>query len=130
MINGYTAIREYQNNTMKKGFQYEEEKDHFVCAQREYLRFHKLVYKKATQNYYRSYSRPKKQCKQCPRFATCATGLGTVRINASAYYPSFYQNNQQVGTGNYLGVMRLRKVCAEGTFAVLKREHKLNKVQK
>ncbi|RGF72682.1 hypothetical protein DWZ38_14505 [Ruminococcus sp. AF31-8BH] len=26
--------------------------------------------------------------------------------------------------------MRLRKIWAEGTFAVLKREHKLNKIQK
>ena len=30
-INGYTAIREYQNNPMKKGFQYDEEKDLFIC---------------------------------------------------------------------------------------------------
>lgn len=30
-INGYTAIREYQNNAIKKGFRYEEEKDRFVC---------------------------------------------------------------------------------------------------
>lgn len=32
-VNGYTAMREYQNNAMKKGFQYEEEKDRFVCTQ-------------------------------------------------------------------------------------------------
>ena len=31
---------------------------------------------------------------------------------------------------NNLRVMRLRKIWAEGTFAVLKREHKLNKIQK
>lgn len=129
-INGYTAIREYQNNAMKKGFHYEEEKDRFVCIQGEYLEFNKLIYKKATQNYYRLYSRSKKQCKKCLRFATCATDLGTVRINASAYYPSFYRNNQKVGTGDYLRVMRLRQIWEEGTFAVLKREHKLNKIQK
>lgn len=29
-INGYTAVRKYQNNAMKKGFHYEEEKDRFV----------------------------------------------------------------------------------------------------
>ncbi|MCI8786548.1 MAG: hypothetical protein HFI84_07815 [Eubacterium sp.] len=129
-INGYTAIREYQNNAMKKGFRYDVEKDHFVCMQGEYLEFQKLVYKRATQNYYRLYSRSKKQCKKCPMFATCATDLGTVRINASAYYPAFYRNNQKVGTSSYLRIMRLRKIWAEGTFAVLKREHKLNKIQK
>lgn len=129
-INGYTAIREYQNNAIKKGFRYDAEKDHFVCMQGEYLEFQKLIYKRATQNYYRLYSRSKKQCKKCPMYATCATDLGTARINASAYYPAFYRNNRKVGTSGYLRIMRLRKIWAEGTFAVLKREHKLNKIQK
>ena len=59
-----------------------------------------------------------------------ARKIGTVRINASAYYPSFYRNSKKVGTSDYMKVMRLRKIWAEGTFAVLKREHKLNKIQK
>lgn len=89
-VQGYTAIREYQNNAMKKGFCYEEETDRFVYRQGEYLAFQKLIYKKSTQNDYRLYSRSKKQCKNCPDFSACTTDLGTVRINASAYYPSFY----------------------------------------
>lgn len=115
---------------MKKGFCYEEETDRFVCRQGEYLAFQKLIYKKSTENYYRLYSRSKKQCKNCPNFSACATDLGTVRINASAYYPSFYRNSKKVGTSDYLRVMRLRKIWAEGIFAVLKRGHKLNKIQK
>lgn len=98
--------------------------------QGEYLEFQKLIYKRATQNYYRLYSRSKKECKKCPYFSACATDLGTVRINASAYYPSFHRNNRKVGSRDYLRVMRLRQIWAEGTFAVLKREHKLNKIQK
>ena len=43
-VQGYTAIREYQNNAMKKGFFYEEETDRFVCRQGEYLAFQKLIY--------------------------------------------------------------------------------------
>ena len=129
-LNGYTAIREYQNNAMKKGFCYEEETDRFVCRKGEYLEFQKLIYKKSTQNYYRLYSRSKKQCKKCPNFSSCATDLGTVRINASAYYPSFYRNNVKVGSNDYLRVMRLRQIWSEGTFSVLKREHKRNKIQK
>lgn len=127
-INGYTAIREYQNNAMKKGFCYET--DRFVCMQGEYLEFQKLIYKRATQNYYRLYSRSKKQCKKCPHFSACATDMGTVRINARAYYPSFHRNNLKVGSRDYLRVMRLRQIWAEGTFAVLKGEHKLNIIQK
>ena len=129
-INGYTAIREYQNNAMKKGFHYDEEKDCFVCMQGKHIEFQKLIYKKSTQNYYRLYSCSKKECRTCPHFSSCATDLGTVRINASAYYPSFYRNSQKVGTGDYLRLMRLRQIWSEGTFAVLKREHKLNRIQK
>lgn len=129
-VNDYTAICEYQNNALKKGFQYDEEKDSFLCTRGNHLEFKKLIYKKSTQNYYRLYSLSKKECKECPHFSTCATDQGTVRINASAYYPSFYRNGQKVGTTNYLRVMRLRQIWAEGTFAVLKREHKLNKIHK
>ncbi|MBD5530469.1 MAG: transposase [Lachnospiraceae bacterium] len=129
-IDGYTAIREYQNNAMKKGFCYDEGNDRFICKQGKYLIFQKLTYKKSTQNYYRLYGRSNKECKKCAYFSSCATDLGTVRINASAYYPSFYRNSQKVGKSDYLRVMRLRQIWAEGTFAVLKREHKLNKIQK
>ena len=38
-INGYTAIREYQNNAMKKGFHYDEEKDCFVCMWEDTFNF-------------------------------------------------------------------------------------------
>ena len=42
-VQGYTAIREYQNNAMKKGFCYEEETDRFVCRQGKHLAFQKLI---------------------------------------------------------------------------------------
>lgn len=129
-IDEYTAIREYQNNAMKKGFLYDEQKDAFICRKGKYLQFQKLIYKKSSQNYYRLYIHPRKQCKECPMFSACVADLGIVRINASAYYPSFYWNNQKVRSLEYLKVMRLRQIWAEGTFAVLKREHKLNKIQK
>lgn len=129
-MNGYTGIREYQNNPMKKGFQYEEENDCYICMQGKALEFQKLTYKKSTQNYYRINSRSRKSCKECPEFSACATNLGTVGINASAYYPAFYRNGPKVGSSDYKRVMRLRQIGAEGTFAVLKREHKLNKIQK
>lgn len=127
---GYTAIREYQNNAMKKGFCYDERTGRFICKQGKYSEFQKLTYKKSTQNYYRLYSRSDRECKKCAHFSSRATDPGTVRINAGAYYPSFYRNSQKVGDSDYIRVMRLRQIWAEGTFAVLKREHKLNKIQK
>lgn len=47
-FNGYTAIREYQNNAIEKGFCNKEEIDRFVCRQGEYLEFQKLIHKKLT----------------------------------------------------------------------------------
>ena len=117
-INGYTAVQEYQNNAMKKGFCYDERNDGFLCKQGKYLEFQKLIYKKSTQNYYQLYKRSNKECKKCTCFASCTTDLGTVRINASAYYPSFYQNSQKVGGDDYLRLMRLRQIWTEGTFTV------------
>ena len=37
---------------------------------------------------------------------------------------------KKAGSDEYLRVMRLRQIWAEGTFAALKQEHKLNKIQK
>ena len=115
---------------MKKGFSYDEENDRFICMQGHKLEFQKLIYKKTSQNYYRLYSRSRKVCKNCTHFPSCATDLGTVRINASAYYPSFYRNAKKVGSKEYRKIRRLRQIWSEGTFAVLKREHKLNRIQK
>lgn len=115
---------------MKKGFRYDGEKDVFNCMRGNALEFQKLIYKISPQNYYRLYGRSPKNCKDCVDFPLCATDSGTVRINASAYYPAFYRNSQKVGSADYIRIMRLRQIWAEGTFAVLKREHKLNKIQK
>ena len=46
-----------------------------------------------------SYRWISEQCKTCPDFSACATELGTVRINASAYYPSFYRYMSLIGNG-------------------------------
>lgn len=70
-INGYTAIREYQNNALKKGSTYNQDKDCFVCENQKELNFQRLVFKKSTLNYYRMYSRARKMCKDRPRLSIC-----------------------------------------------------------
>lgn len=70
-IEGYTAIREYQNNALKKGFTYNQDKDCFVCENQKELNFQRLVFKRSTLNYYRLYSRARKLCKDCPRLSIC-----------------------------------------------------------
>ena len=45
---------------------------------------------------------------------------------AALYYPSFYRNGKKTGRDDYLRIMRLRRIWAEGALAALKREHKSN----
>ena len=49
---------------------------------------------------------------------------------ASSCYPAFFRGHRRVGTPSYLSMMRLRKIWAEGSFSVLKREHCLSKIRK
>lgn len=52
------------------------------------------------------------------------------RILGSSCYPAFYRGHQRVGSETYWRMMRLRKIWAEGSFSVLKREHCLSKAKK
>ncbi|MBD5521629.1 MAG: hypothetical protein HDR03_10520 [Lachnospiraceae bacterium] len=88
-IDGYTAIRVYQNNALKKGFQYDQEKDCFICEKGKELLFKRLVFKKSSQNYYRLYVLPRKECSGCPRIGNCEIDRGSIRISASGNYPAF-----------------------------------------
>ena len=42
---------------------------------------------------------------------------------------AFFRGHQRVGTPEFLSMMRLRKIWAEGSFSVLKREHCISKIR-
>ncbi|MDY3993448.1 MAG: transposase, partial [Evtepia sp.] len=70
-------------------------------------------------------------CKDCPKRPTCFDKAGIrLRILASSCYPAFYRGHQRVGTPEFLSMMRLRQIWAEGSFSVLKREHCISKIRK
>ena len=52
------------------------------------------------------------------------------RILGSSCYPAFYRGHERIGSDAYWHMMRLRKIWAEGSFSVLKREHCLSKIRK
>ena len=72
----------------------------------------------------------------CPHRPECFDAAGVRRrILASSCYPAFYRGHQRIGTSEYLHMMRRRKIWAEGSFAegsfaAMKREHKLSKIRK
>ena len=67
----------------------------------------------------------------CPKRPNCFDKAGIRRrVLASSCYPAFHRGHQRVGTPEYLSMMRLRKIWAEGSFSVLKREHCISKIRK
>ena len=68
---------------------------------------------------------------RCPKRPSCFDKAGIRRrVLASSCYPAFFRGHQRVGTPEYLSMMRLRKIWAEGSFSVLKREHCISKIRK
>ena len=67
----------------------------------------------------------------CPKCPNCFDKAGIRRrVLASSCYPAFFRGHQRVGIPDYLSMMRLRKIWAEGSFSVLKREHCISKIRK
>ena len=67
----------------------------------------------------------------CPKRPSCFDKAGIRRrVLASSCYPAFFRGHQRVGTPEYLTMMRLRKIWAEGSFSVLKREHCISRIRK
>jgi len=129
-ITDYCCPREMHNNALKKGFTYCPESDSFICPQGKRLHFYRITYKQHNQSYYRLYRIPRQQCAGCQRLEYCAVDKGAVRINASAFYPAYYANRQRCKTKEYLAMKRLRSIWSEGTFAALKNQHNLKRLQK
>ena len=70
-------------------------------------------------------------CKYCERNSICFKQTGIRRrILGSSCYPAFYRGHERIGSDTYWHMMRLRKIWAEGSFSVLKREHGLSKIRK
>ena len=84
-----------------------------------------------TGKYLRCYQVQGDTCKHCKRNATCFQQTGIRRrILGSSCYPAFYRGHERIGSEAYWRMMRLRKIWAEGSFSVLKREHSLSKIRK
>jgi len=125
----YCSIRKMHNNAMKKGFTYHPETDVFICKKGKILNYERLIYKKAT-GYYRYYKLLRSNCKGCEQLEHCSVDKGSIRINASPFYPSYYANRLRCLTDEYQRMKRLRNIWSEGTFASLKNNHNLKRHRK
>lgn len=130
-ITGYIPAIQFSNSPEKYGFYYAQQEDAFVCPQGKLLTYHRLYCNKSTGKYLRSYQAEEQDCQSCPRRTGCLDKVSMRRrILASSCYPAFFRGHARVGTPEYLSMMRLRKIWAEGSFSVMKREHCLSKIRK
>ena len=130
-ITGYIPAIKFNNTPEKYGFSYNQKKDAFICPEGIPLTYHRLNCNKSTGKYLRCYQVDGDHCVRCPKRPGCfdTTGIRR-RILASSCYPAFHRGHQRVGSAEFLYMMRLRKIWAEGSFAVLKREHCISKIRK
>ena len=130
-ITGYIPAIQFSNPPEKYGFSYDPQLDAFICPEGVPLTYHRLNCSKSTGKYLRCYQVEGDACMRCPKQPSCFDKAGIRRrVLASSCYPAFFRGHQRVGTPEYLSMMRLRKIWAEGSFSVLKREHCISKIRK
>lgn len=132
-IEGWIPSVEFSNATDKKGMVYLPEEDAFSCPNGKKLPFHRLICQKSTGKYLRCYKASQDDCDGCPQRDTClGKGVKRRRIIASGFYPAFYRGRMRVKDNPEQAshYFKLRQIWIEGRFAVLKREHKLSRLQK
>ena len=130
-ITGYIPAIQFSNPPEKYGFSYDPQLDAFICPEGVPLTYHRLNCSKSTGKYLRCYQGEGDACMRCPKRPSCFDKAGIRRrVLASSCYPAFFRGHQRVRTPEFLSVMRLRKIWAEGSFSVLKREHCISKIRK
>ena len=130
-ITGYIPAIQFSNPPEKYGFSYDPQLDAFICPKGVPLTYHRLNCSKSTGKYLRCYQVEGDACMRCPKQPSCFDKAGIRRrVLASSCYPAFFRGHQRVGTPEYLSMMRLRKIWAEGSFSVLKREHCISRIRK
>lgn len=130
-ITGYIPAVQFSNSPEKYGFYYLPQEDAFCCPEGAKLVYQRLNCSQTTGKYLRCYQVQGDTCRRCKQNSTCFKQTGIRRrILGSSCYPAFYRGHERIGSDTYWHMMRLRKIWAEGSFSVLKREHCLSKVRK
>lgn len=129
-ITGHILAIQFSNSG-KVWHYYLSLEDAFCCPEGTELVYQRLNCSKTTGKYLRCYQVQGDTCKHCKRNSICFKQPGIRRrILSSSCYPAFYRGHKHIGSDIYWRMMGLRKIWAEGSFSVLKREHCLFKVRK
>lgn len=132
-IEGYISSVDFSNPAEQNGMTYLPEEDCFLCPQNRKLTFQRVRPENRTGKALRYYAAETASCENCPDRNRC---LGTKRrlwqrqIVTSGFYPAFHRGRKRMREPQAKECMRQRKIWAEGCFALMKREHNLQRIRK
>ena len=126
-----SADIQFSNSPERCCFYYLPKENTFCCPESIRLIYQRLICSQTTGKYLRCYQVQGDTCKHYKRNSIYFKQAGIrCRILGSSCYPAFYRGHERIDSGAYWYMMRLRKIWAEGSFSVLKREHCLSKIRK
>lgn len=108
-------------------FQYDDERDVYICPFGKELRFASYSKDKGAKRY-----RAKKtDCLSCPFHEDCCNNSKNPRrISRHMHESARLKQTKNVGTPEYYAAMRLRKIWCEGNFSHQKEQHNLRRTRK
>lgn len=114
----------YKVEFQRKDFEYDEERDRFICPAGKYLTLRSL--EREHHNICRTYRADRKDCRVCPmlmRCVSCSHRSRTVRVNI--FEEAVRRQRELDGTPVHDYILNLRQIWCEGSFAAQKWRHNL-----
>ena len=108
-------------------FQYDDERDVYICPFGKELRFTSYSKDKGTKRY----QAKKTDCRSCPfRYDCCNNANHPRRISRHMHESARQKQTKNLETPEYYSAMRLRKIWCEGNFSHQKERHNLRRTRK
>ncbi len=124
---GATGGVNYKVELTREAFDYEEEKDCFICPAGKELTLRSL--EREHYNICRTYRADRKDCRSCPMLSRCVSDSHrsrTIRVNI--FEEAVKRQRQKDGTTMHKHILKLRQIWCEGSFAAQKWMHNLRRL--
>nr|WP_243112505.1 transposase [Caproiciproducens sp. NJN-50] len=117
----------YKVEFRRENFQYDAEKDCFICPAGKQLTLRNL--EREHYNVCRVYRAEKKNCRACPMLSKCVSGSHQSRaIRKNIFEESVKKQRDTDGTFTHKHILSLRQIWCEGSFAAQKWMHNLRRL--
>jgi len=124
---GATGVATYKVAFRREDFQYDEERDRFICPAGNDLTLRSL--ERENCNICRTYRADRKDCRVCPMLNRCVSDSHrsrTIRVNI--FEKSVKRQRETDGTPTHKRIINLRQIWCEGSFAAQKWGHNLKRL--